>query len=54
MNTHNVNTAAQEPSERWGRKTTLRTDGFIRNIPSRNPVTGITSLVVLDNESRQD
>lgn len=49
MNTHNVNvkTATKESSERWVKTSSLRTDGFVRNIHSRNPFDVIRADVVL-------
>lgn len=49
MNTHNVNvkTAAPESSERWGKTTYLRTDGFVRNIHSSNAFDVVRADVVL-------
>ena len=47
MNTQNVKTATKESSERWGKNTSLRTDGFVRNIHSRNPFDVIRADVVL-------
>ena len=50
MHTQNVNvkTAAPESSRKIGGKTLLRTDGFIRNIDSRNPFDVIRADVVLE------
>ncbi|EQB4422043.1 hypothetical protein ACYKFI_004880, partial [Enterobacter hormaechei] len=49
MNTQNVNvkTATKESSERWVKTSSLRTDGFVRNIHSRNPFDVIRADVVL-------
>ncbi|CAI2540275.1 Uncharacterised protein [Serratia ficaria] len=56
MNTQNVNvkTAAQEPSERYGKQTTvLRTDGFVRNLHSAHPFDVIRADVVLARMEKQ-
>lgn len=49
MNTQNVNvkTATKESSERWVKTSSLRTDGFVRNIHSRNPFDVIRADEVL-------
>lgn len=47
MNTQNVKTATKESSERWGKTSSLRTDGFVRNIHSRHPFDVIRADVVL-------
>ncbi|ELR8757041.1 hypothetical protein U7210_003404 [Escherichia coli] len=47
MHTQNVKTAAPESSERWGEKSCLRTDGFIRNLHSSNAFDVIRADVVL-------
>ena len=49
MNTQNVNvkTATKESTERWVKTSSLRTDGFVRNIHSRNPFDVIRADVVL-------
>ncbi|MDA7343333.1 hypothetical protein [Escherichia coli] len=49
MNTQNVNvkTATKESSERWVKTSSLHTDGFVRNIHSRNPFDVIRADVVL-------
>jgi hypothetical protein len=49
MNTQNVNvkTATRESSERWVKTLSLRTDGFVRNIHSRNAFDVIRADVVL-------
>ncbi|HFI6120595.1 TPA: hypothetical protein ACGR07_002871 [Escherichia coli] len=49
MNTQNVNvkTATRESSEIWVKSTALRTDGFVRNIHSRNPFDVIRADVVM-------
>lgn len=50
MNTQNVNvkTATKESSERWVKTPYLRTDGFVRNINSRNQFDVIRADVVLE------
>ncbi|CAD6024348.1 hypothetical protein EZ106_20810 [Escherichia coli] len=53
MNTQNVKTATKESSERWGKTTSLRTDGFVRNIHSRNPFDVIRADVVLARMEKQ-
>jgi len=53
MHTQNVNTAAQASSERWGKTTSLRTDGFVRNIHARNPFDVIRADVVLARMEKQ-
>lgn len=53
MNTQNVKTATKESSERWGKTTSLRTDGFVRNIHSRNPFDVIRADAVLARMEKQ-
>jgi len=55
MNTQNVNvkTATKESSERWVKTPYLRTDGFVRNIYSRNAFDVIRADVVLERMEKQ-
>ena len=53
MNTHNVKTAAPESSERWGKTTAMRTDGFITNVDSCHPYDVIRADVVLARLEKQ-
>ncbi|MDF1896702.1 hypothetical protein [Rahnella contaminans] len=56
MHTHNVNskTATTTPPERWGAKSTsLRTDGFIRDISSSHPFDVIRADVVISRLSEK-
>ncbi|HEY3591979.1 MAG TPA: hypothetical protein VGL07_18210 [Buttiauxella sp.] len=53
MNTHNVNTAAPESSERCGKTTAMRTDGFITNADSCHPHDVIRADVVLARLEKQ-
>lgn len=55
MNTHNVNvkTATKESTERWVKSSSLRTDGFVRNIHSRNAFDVIRADVVLARMEKQ-
>ncbi|ECX2001762.1 hypothetical protein APF40_20075 [Salmonella enterica subsp. enterica serovar Newport] len=53
MNTQNVKTATKESSERWGKSTALRTDGFVRNIHARNPYDVIRADVVMSRIEKE-
>ncbi|MDF1896697.1 hypothetical protein [Rahnella contaminans] len=56
MHTHNVNskTATTTPPERWGAKSTsLRMDGFIRDISSSHPFDVIRADVVISRLEAQ-
>ncbi|EPR7080198.1 hypothetical protein ACU79I_004425 [Escherichia coli] len=53
MNTQKVKTATKESSERWGKSTALRTDGFVRNIHARNPFDVIRADVVLSRIEKE-
>ncbi|XES86637.1 hypothetical protein ACBV55_22815 (plasmid) [Franconibacter pulveris] len=53
MHTQKVNTAAPESAEQWGKKTALRTDGFVRNLKSRHPFDVIRADVVLARMEKQ-
>jgi len=55
MHTQNVNvkTAAPESSERWVKSPSLRTDGFVRNMHSRNAFDVIRADVLLARMEKQ-
>ncbi|WP_436877895.1 hypothetical protein [Siccibacter turicensis] len=53
MYTQNVNTAAQESSRKMIKNSAMRTDGFVRNIHSRNPFDVIRADVVLSRIEKQ-
>ncbi|MDB6375005.1 hypothetical protein [Photorhabdus bodei] len=48
MNTQNVKTAAPESTERCGKTTYMRTDGFVTNIYSRHPYDVIRADIVIE------
>lgn len=53
MHTQNVNTAAPESSRKMIKNSAMRTDGFVRNIHSRNPFNVIRADVVLSRMEKQ-
>jgi hypothetical protein len=53
MNTQNVNTAAPESTERCRKTTTLRMDGFIKDISSSHPFDVIRADVVISRLEKQ-
>ncbi|MCM2448537.1 hypothetical protein ACT3RR_20730 [Ewingella sp. AOP8-B2-18] len=53
MHTQNVKTAAPESSERCGKTTTLRMDGFITDISSSHPFDVIRADVVISRLEKQ-
>jgi hypothetical protein len=53
MNTQNVKTAAPESTERCGKTTTLRMDGFIKDISSSHPFDVIRADAVISRLEAQ-